>query len=139
MSEFSLQVIIVVSQLGKLRLNLRRKQLLSLLLWSLCSNPKKDKVFLLRYFSFLRTVCYYLRAGWNHIILFMITQRNEDAGWDQYFIFQFLMLINGGSGGMGECGKVKISLSKPRLGRFSSTISIFKCGLCGKTFIARNS
>ena len=37
----------------------------------------------------------------------MVTQRNEDAGWDQYFL-----LINGGSGGMEECGKIKISLSK---------------------------
>ena len=33
----------------------------------------------------------------------------------QYFIFLFLMLTSGGSGGMGDCGKVKIYFSKPRL------------------------
>ena len=35
----------------------------------------------------------------------------------QYFIFLFLMLTNEGSGGKGECGKVKIYFSKPRLGK----------------------
>ena len=140
MSEFSLQVIIVVSQLGKLRSNLRRKQCLSLFLWSLSWNPIEKKFFLLRYFSFLRTVCYYLRTGWNHIILFMVTQRNEDAGWDQYCIFLFLMSINGGSGGMGGCVvRLQFLCLNPGLERFSSTISRFKCGLWGKTLIARNS
>ena len=47
--------------------------------------------------------------------------------------------VNGRSEGMGKCGKVKISLSKPRLERFSSTISSFKCELCGKNLIAWNS
>ena len=51
------------------------------------------------------------------MILLMVTQRSEGAGWDQYFKFLFLMLINGGSGGVGECGKIKISLSKPRFGK----------------------
>ena len=41
-SEFSLQVIIVVSQLGKLRSIPGRKQILSLLLSSLYSNPMDD-------------------------------------------------------------------------------------------------
>ena len=65
-------------------------------------------------------------TGWNHIILFMVTQRNEDeTNWDQYFMFLFLNLTNVGGGGggaeggesvgMGECGKIKISLSKPKL------------------------
>ena len=75
------------------------------------------KFCLFKYFSFLGTVCYYPSAGWNHIILFMVTQINEDAGWDQYFMFLFLMLINVGSEWMRECGKIKISLSKPRLGK----------------------
>ena len=43
-SEFSIQVFIVDSQPGKLRSNPRRKQFLSLFLWSLCSNPMEDKV-----------------------------------------------------------------------------------------------
>ena len=42
--EFSLQVIIVVSQLGKLRSIPGRKQILSLLLSSLYSNPMDDAV-----------------------------------------------------------------------------------------------
>ena len=42
--EFSLQVIFVVSQPGKLRSNPSRKQFLFLLLWSLCSNPMEEKV-----------------------------------------------------------------------------------------------
>ena len=49
-----------------------------------------------------------LPQGWlelHHLV--HGTQRNEDAGWGQHF-----MLINGGSGGMWECGKIKISLSK---------------------------
>ena len=54
-------------------------------------------------------------AGWNHIILFMVTQKIGDAGWDQYFVSLFLMLISGESGGMEKRGKVKTSLSKPRL------------------------
>ena len=33
-------------------------------------------------------------------------------------MFLFVMLINGGSEGMGECSKVKISLSKRRLRTF---------------------
>ena len=44
------------------------------------------------------------KTGWNHIILFMVTQRNEDeTSWDQYFMFLFLMLTKGGGGG-GEGG-----------------------------------
>ena len=54
------------------------------------------------------------------------------------------MLINGGGGkrggeGMGEWDKVKIYCLNPGLERFFSTISRFKCGLCGKTLIAWNS
>ena len=39
----------------------------------------KDKVFLFRYFSFPRTLCYYPKAGWSHIVLFIVLL-NEDAG-----------------------------------------------------------
>ena len=36
-------------------------------------------------------------------------------------MFLFVMLINGGSEGMGDCSKVKISLSKRRLRKFLPT------------------
>ena len=40
---------------------------------------------------------------------------------------------------MGECSKVKISLSKPRVGKILLNYIKIKYGLCGKTLIARNS
>ena len=40
---------------------------------------------------------------------------------------------------MGECGKVKISLFKSRVGKIFLSYIKIKCGLCGKTLIARNS
>ena len=65
-----------------------------------------------------------LQQGWlkSHHFVHGFTQKNENMGWDQYLIFPFLMLINGGK---GDCGKVKISLSKPRGGNIllSSTAS----------------
>ena len=103
----SLQFITVGSQPGKLISNPRIN--------IFCLSSYKDcvqiqwriKFCLFRYFGFLRTACYYSRVGLNRIILFMVTQRNEDAGWDQYFIFMFLMLINEGVEEWGSVVRLK--------------------------------
>ena len=101
------------------------------------------KFCLFRYFSFLWTVCYYPRAGCYHIILFMVTERNENAGWHQHFIILFLMLINGGSREMGEMGRRCRSHSQGRhviLWHLevenSTSIGIDHTSLCGYRFCA---
>ena len=112
-SRCSLGVITVGSQ----PTNQWKWQFSSLFLWRFCSKPRGITFCFFKYFSCLRIVLLPQSRMESHYFVLSFTQRNEDVGWEQCFIFLFLILINGVSGRIREWDKVKIPFSKPRGGK----------------------